>query len=63
MGYDPGGPCAGVSSLVEEFTPYRNEEEVSVSYNGQSIKKWVHMCHLSGMWAQILTNLLKFAKY
>jgi hypothetical protein len=46
--------CAGVSSLVEEFTPYRKEEEVSVSYNGQSIKKWVHMRHLSGMWAQIL---------
>jgi hypothetical protein len=44
VGYDSGGPCDGVSSLVEEFTPYR-EVEVSVSYNGQSIKKWVHMPH------------------
>jgi hypothetical protein len=22
-----GPPCAGVSTLVEEFTPYREEEE------------------------------------
>ena len=63
MGYDPGGPCAGVSTLVEEFIPYLEEEEVSVSYNEQSIKKWVHMRYLSRMRAQMLTNVLKFVKY
>jgi hypothetical protein len=63
VGYDPGGPCAGVSTLVEEFIPYLEEEEVSVSYNEQSIKKWVHMRYLSRMRAQMLTNVLKFVKY